>query len=104
MAQIVGLNALKTGNNELGSILSNLDRDLQIYHDIGIKKIACKNDINLFNFTDKPKALFLIIPDEKTNHHILASLFALQLYKANVLVANSQPNKRLPRDIQFYLD
>ncbi|AGM25143.1 type IV secretory system conjugative DNA transfer family protein [Spiroplasma chrysopicola] len=104
MARIVGSNALKTGDKELGSILSTLDRGLQIYQDIGIQTIVCKNDINLFTFTDKPKALFLIVPDEKTNRHILASLFVSQLYKANVLVANSQSNKRLPRDIQFYLD
>ncbi|WHQ37077.1 TraM recognition domain-containing protein [Spiroplasma sp. SV19] len=103
-ARIVGANALGTGDKEQGSIFSTLDKGLQIYQDIGIQSIVCKNDIDLFRFTEKPKALFLIVPDEKTNRHIFASLLVTQLYKANVAIANESKNKRLPRDIQFYLD
>ncbi|ELL44223.1 type IV secretory system conjugative DNA transfer family protein [Spiroplasma melliferum] len=104
LAKIIGANALATGEKELGSIFSTLDRGLQIYQDLGIQSIVCNNEIDLFKFTEKPKALFLIIPDEKTNRHIFASLIISQLYKANVAIATERKSKRLPRDIQFYLD
>lgn len=72
---------------------SNIGPALKIFEDLGIQNITCKNDIDLFQFTSKPKALFLIIPDEKTNRHIIGSLFISQLYKVSVFVANNNSDK-----------
>ncbi|WP_342277086.1 hypothetical protein [Spiroplasma endosymbiont of Nebria brevicollis] len=44
---------------------SNIGPALKIFEELGVQNITCNNDIDLFKFTEKPKALFLIIPDEK---------------------------------------
>lgn len=82
---------------------ANIGPAMKIFEDLGIQNIICRNNINLFDITNEPTAIFLIVPDEKINRHIIASLFISQLYKANVEVAINN-NGQLPREIQFYLD
>ena len=87
-----------------GGFFANLKEPLKIFQDYGIQGITCRNTINLFEFTKKPTAIFLIIPDDKTNRHILGSLFISQLYKASVEVANKSDEQTLPRQMLFLLD
>lgn len=84
-------------------IFSNIGPALKIFEDLGLQNITCRNNIDLFTITNQPTALFLIVPDEKTNRHVLASIFVSQLYKASVFVANNS-NGKLIRQLQFYLD
>ena len=88
------------------SIFSTLASNLEIFADSGIAKLTSSNEIDFIDLVDprKPCAIFMVVPDEKVNRHILASLFINQCYSALVDLANGFPGKRLPQRIQFILD
>ena len=88
------------------SIFSTLSSNLEIFSDTGIAKLTSGDEIifeDLIN-PDKPCAIFMVVPDEKTNRHILASLFVNQCYSELVTLASSFPGQKLPQRIQFILD
>jgi len=88
------------------SIFTTLASNIEIFSDNGIALLTSGDDINFKDLIDpeKPCAIFMVVPDEKTNRHILASLFISQCYSNLVDLANEYPNKILPQRIQFILD
>ena len=88
------------------SIFTTLSNNIEIFADNGIALLTSGEDIcfdDLINST-KPCALFMVVPDEKTNRHILASLFISQCYSQLVDIANTFPRQISPQRIQFILD
>ena len=60
-----------------------------------------------FDFRMIPRektAIYLIIPDEKSTFHFLASLFTKQCYEILVSEASRSENKALPTRVNFILD
>ena len=57
----------------------------------------------LKNIGRKPMAVFLIIPDEKENRHVFASLFITQAYKSLVELATEHGGK-IPHPVNFLVD
>ena len=62
------------------------------------------NDIDMSGIGKDKTAVFLIIPDENTLYHSLLSVFVKQCYTELILEAQKQPNKTLPRRVNFLLD
>ncbi|HKM32384.1 MAG TPA: type IV secretory system conjugative DNA transfer family protein [Oscillospiraceae bacterium] len=89
-----------------GSIFSTLASNLEIFSDTGIARLTSGNQIDFEKLIhpDKPCAIFMVVPDEKENRHLLASLFVNQCYSYLVDLANNYPQQRLPQRIQFILD
>lgn len=88
------------------SIFTTLASNIEIFSDNGIGLLTSGNDINFADLVNpnKPCAIFMVVPDEKTNRHVLASLFISQCYSSLVDIANNYPRKILPQRVQFILD
>ncbi len=88
------------------SIIATAMADLTSFADPDIQYITCNNDINFKDIGRKPTVVFLIIPDEKENRHIFASLFITQAYKALVELASGDEGIRgaCPHPVNFIID
>ena len=98
------INAPESGTRE--SIISTALADLTPFADPDIQYITCNNDIEFKNIGRKPTVVFLIIPDEKENRHVFASLFITQAYKALVELASGDEGKggKCPHPVNFIID
>lgn len=88
------------------SIISTAMADLSSFADPDIQYITCNNDIDFKDIGRKPTVVFLIIPDEKENRHIFASLFITQAYKQLVELASGDEgvNGACPHPVNFIID
>ena len=88
------------------SIIATAMADLSSFADPDIQYITCNNDINFKDIGRKPTVVFLIIPDEKENRHIFASLFITQAYKQLVELASGPEGVggSCPHPINFIID
>ncbi|MCZ2845731.1 MAG: type IV secretory system conjugative DNA transfer family protein [Candidatus Bathyarchaeota archaeon] len=86
-----------------GSFFTGVASELKLYADPSISFLTSQQDHTLESIGKTKTAVFLIIPDENTTRHILASLYINQCYSALVKVAN-QNNDRLPVRTNFLLD
>lgn len=78
---------------------------LNLFSDLGISYLTSGTDINFSTFTDRPSALFIIIPDEKDTRYPLANIYITQLYKILIDKATSnKPSLELDRTVYFILD
>lgn len=86
------------------SYMSVVYEKLTLFNDSGICGLTSKSDFTPKSLAEKPTALFLKIPDEKTTRHNLAAIFILDLYKSLIKVASANPDLSLPRNVYFILD
>lgn len=88
------------------SIIATAMADLASFADPDIQYITCNNDIDFKDVGRKPTVVFLIIPDEKENRHIFASLFITQAYKALVELASGPEgiNGACPHPVNIIID
>ncbi len=88
------------------SIFATALADLSPFSDPDIQYITCNNDIDFKDIGRKPTVVFLIIPDEKENRHIFASLFITQAYKSLVELASGPEGIRgsCPHPVNFIID
>lgn len=99
LANQVVTNAEKTTKSYMGIVTDRMG----IFSDTGVCYATSYNDMELETFADRPTALFIKIPDEKTTRHPIATMFVSQLYKILVDVANKRGGA-LSRDVYFVLD
>lgn len=99
LANQVVTNAEKTAKSYMGIVSDRMG----IFSDTGICYATSKNEMDLKTFADRPTALFIKIPDEKTTRHPIATMFISQLYKMLVEIAKTNGGC-LPRDCYFVLD
>lgn len=95
---------LDAKDKTLGSYLSTIQDKINAFADTSICALTSANEINLSAISDKPIAVFLKVPDEKSTRNSLASLFILQAYKAFVKQANQCPRQTLAKPVYFLLD
>ena len=98
------VNAPESGTRE--SIISTALADLTSFADPDIQYITCNNDIDFKDIGRRPTVVFLIIPDEKENRHVFASLFITQAYKALVELASGPEGieGKCPSPVNFIID
>ena len=95
---------LSAGGETKGTITSTIQSGLYPFTEPDIQYCTCRNDIDLSEIGKRPCAVFLIVPDEKENRHVFASLFITQLYKALIDVASHTEKNCLPHPVNFILD
>ena len=100
LANTVVVNAAVTTKGYLGHVTGSL----QMFSDNGICYLTSGTDLDLANFSDKPSALFIKIPDEKDSRHALANMYISQLYNTLIERANKEIEICLPRNVYFLLD
>lgn len=90
--------------NTTKSYIGVLNGKISFMSDIGISYLTSQSDINFDDFTSKPTAFYLIIPDDREERHNLAILCLSQLYKRLVDKANTYHEKKLPTHCYFILE
>lgn len=95
---------LSAGGETKGTITSTIQSGLYPFTEPDIQYATCQNDIDLTEVGKKPCAVYLIVPDEKENRHVFASLFITQLYKALIDVASHTKENTLPHPVNFIID
>ena len=90
--------------NTTKSYIGVLNGKISFMNDIGIAYLTSQSDISFDDFTSKPTAFYLIIPDDREERHNLAILCLSQLYKRLVDKANSYHDKKLPKHVYFILE
>lgn len=86
------------------SYMSVVYEKLTLFNDSGICGLTSTSDFTPKNLAQRPTALFLKIPDEKTTRHNLATILILDLYKSLIKVASQSADLSLPRNVYFILD
>lgn len=81
--------------------MSTLNTKLSMFSDNGISFLTAKNDVDFFNFDEKPTAFFIKIPDERATRYTLASVCISQAYKQ--FVAKARENERTNSDKMAHL-
>ena len=67
-------------------------------------EMISKNDISIKNITEGKLAVYLVIPDENTAYHFVASLFLSQFYGYLLEKAHQNKDNRLPIRMNFIVD
>lgn len=67
-------------------------------------KMLSGNSVDLRNIGQEKTAVYLIIPDEKTTQHFLATTFIKQAYEVLITQAQKEKDFQLPVRVNFVLD
>lgn len=86
-----------------GSFYSSALTTLDLFNDPSIHAMTASTDFDHLATGDRKRAIFIILPDEKSTYYPLASLFVFQQYQ--MLVRRADENGgRLPRRVEFFCD
>lgn len=92
----------------MGSFIITTTNKLNQYVDTGMTYLMSDNDLALDEISDKPYAIFCIVPDDNKSRHPLAVLFASQIYKYLIHLAKVEASKgkeqKLPNEFFFLLE
>lgn len=86
-----------------GSFYSSALTTLNLFADPNIHAMTASTDFDHLATGDRKRAIFVILPDEKSTYYPLASLFVFQQYQLLVQRADGNGG-RLPRRVEFFCD
>ena len=86
-----------------GSFFTSALTTLRLFTNPYIYSMTCESDFKLADTGAKKRAIFMILPDEKTTYYSLASLFVSQQYELLVNAADIRGG-RLEKRVNFILD
>lgn len=88
-----------------GGILSVFHQKIRLFNaNKRLSRMLSNSDFDISDIANKKTAVFIIIQDEKSTYHPLASAFLKQTYEELVRIANTCPKGKLPRRINYILD
>lgn len=103
-ACINALGTVDAPNETKGGVVSVLkDKVKTLAVTKNLSEILSKSDFEMDSIGEKPTAVFMIIQDEKTTYHSLATIFVKQCYESLINVAQQHGGK-LPVRTNFLLD
>ena len=70
----------------------------------GLEYLLGENEFDFTEFTSKPTAIFLIIPDESDTRYSIATMFISLLYTSLTREASLSKDSKLQREVFFLLD
>lgn len=101
------IGTIETADETRAGILSTFDQKMRIFSiQPSLLNMLASNDIDYALLANRPTAVYLILPDEKTGYHGLVSLFVKQSYEFLIHQAQSRLEKRqdLGIRINYILD
>lgn len=105
---IAGLNyqnVLSNPPKTLSCISTELYSMIRIFNtQKNLVRMLSGNSVDLRNIGREKTAVYLIIPDEKTSQHFLATTFIKQAYEVLISEAQKEANFQLPVRVNFVLD
>lgn len=103
-ACVNALGTVNAPNETKGGIVSVLkDKVKTLAVTKNLSEMLSKSDFEMDSIGEKPTAVFMIIQDEKTTYHSLATIFVKQCYESLINVAQQHGGK-LPVRTNFLLD
>ncbi len=103
-ACVNALGTVTAPNETKGGIVSVLKQKVKtLAVTKNLSEMLSKNDFEMDSIGEKPTAVFMIIQDEKTTYHSLATIFVKQCYESLINVAHKHGGK-LPVRTNFLLD
>ena len=103
-ACVNALGTVNAPNETKGGIVSVLKQKVKtLAVTKNLSEMLSKNDIEMDTIGDKPTAVFMIIQDEKTTYHALATIFVKQCYESLISAAHKHGGQ-LPVRVNFLLD
>ena len=103
-ACVNALGTVNAPNETKGGIVSVLKQKVKtLAVTKNLSEMLSKNDIEMDTIGDKPTAVFMIIQDEKTTYHALATIFVKQCYESLISAAHKHGGS-LPVRVNFLLD
>ena len=103
-ACVNALGTVNAPNDTKGGIVSVLKQKVKtLAVTKNLSEMLSKNDFELDTIGDKPTAVFMIIQDEKTTYHALATIFVKQCYESLISAAHKHGGS-LPVRVNFLLD
>ncbi len=105
---VAGINFKGVFNSADRTMSSVLATVYSMVNDFNIHKrlmnMIATNTVSLANIGREKTAVYLIIPDEKTTTHFLASAFIKQAYEVLITEAQKEGGRTLPVRVNFVLD
>ena len=96
---------LSASENTYKSITAVFGEKMQIFDDLNVENITSSSDFEISSLVDKPRALYIIVPDEDKSYYQLVTIIVGILYKELTKIANMPHNNgKLPRKIEWILD
>ncbi|MGN1323131.1 MAG: VirD4-like conjugal transfer protein, CD1115 family [Bacilli bacterium] len=104
-AYIFASNTINAPTDTKGSILSVFRQKIRLFARGGeLSEMLSYSDFNMREIGTQKTAIFMIIHDEKTTYHALATIFLKQAYETLIDVAQHCPKGKLPFRTNFILD
>ncbi|MFA7561037.1 MAG: type IV secretory system conjugative DNA transfer family protein [Candidatus Izemoplasmatales bacterium] len=105
LAAIKMLSTLLNADNTRKSILGTVDTMLSPFmNSKSLNSLLSKTSFDIANISKEKTAVFLVIPDEKTTLHFLASSFIKQSYEVLIDEALKTKERALIKRVNFCLD
>lgn len=103
-ACVNALGTVMAPNETKGGIVSVLKQKVKtLAVTRNLSEMLSKNDFEMDTIGERPTAVFMIIQDEKTTYHSLATIFVKQCYESLISVAHKHGGS-LPVRVNFLLD
>ena len=103
-ACVNALGTVMAPNDTKGGIVSVLKQKVKtLAVTKNLSEMLSKNDFEMDTIGERPTAVFMIIQDEKTTYHSLATIFVKQCYESLISVAHKHGGA-LPVRVNFLLD
>jgi len=107
-SSVAGINfrgVFNSSEKTLNSILATVYSMINEFHvNVDIINMISNNSIDLSRIGREKTAIYLIIPDEKTTSHFLATSFVKQAYEVMIAEAQKEADFKLPVRVNFILD
>lgn len=92
---------VETANDTRKGVLSSLDQKMRAFYINPSLLDMLRRDDNTFeHIMEKPTAVFIILPDEKTSHHNLVSLYVKQSYEYIIYRAQQGHKNNLTEQVR----
>ncbi len=88
-----------------GDVQSTLFTLIQVFMtQENLVRNMCYNSFDMRNIGRKKTAVYIIVPDEKSTYHFIATTFVKQCYETLIQEAQIEKNRALPVRVNFVLD
>lgn len=100
------IGTIETADSTREGILSVFDQKMRLFSTRpNLARLLSSNEISFNSFEEKPSALYIILPDEKTSYHGIVSLFIKQSYEYIIhKVQKDNGDAKLKRRLNYVLD
>lgn len=104
-AYVFASNTINTANETKQGILSVFREKIRKFASREqLSEMLSYSDFDIHEIGKKKTAVFIVVHDEKTTYHSLATIFLKQVYETLISVAQQTENRKLPYRVNFILD